>query len=57
MHKKLLLPHKTCVTCEKDFSWRKKWKTCWDSVLYCSERCRRNKKTLSNAKPNKLKIN
>ena len=44
MHKKLLLPHKTCVICKKDFSWRKKWKASWDNVLYCSERCRRNKK-------------
>ena len=23
MHKKLLLPHKICATCKKDFVWRK----------------------------------
>ena len=36
------LPIKVCKTCKKDFSWRKKWKSCWDQVLYCSKRCRRN---------------
>ncbi|MEM9279373.1 MAG: DUF2256 domain-containing protein, partial [Pseudomonadota bacterium] len=25
------------------FSWRKKWAKVWDEVIYCSERCRRNK--------------
>nr|WP_262420569.1 DUF2256 domain-containing protein [Pantoea vagans] len=24
-------------------SWRKKWEKCWDEVLYCSERCRRQR--------------
>ncbi|TMM46540.1 DUF2256 domain-containing protein [Colwellia ponticola] len=39
----LVLPHKNCLTCKRDFFWRKKWQSCWDNVLYCSERCRRNK--------------
>nr|WP_310649635.1 MULTISPECIES: DUF2256 domain-containing protein [unclassified Colwellia] len=43
MHKKLMLPKKSCLTCKKDFTWRKKWQACWGNVLYCSERCRRNK--------------
>jgi len=43
MHKKRFLPHKICQTCDKPFVWRKKWKANWDQVLYCSERCRRNK--------------
>ncbi|AWB56642.1 DUF2256 domain-containing protein [Colwellia sp. Arc7-D] len=43
MHKKLLLPHKICLTCQKKFIWRKKWRACWEQVLYCSQRCRRNK--------------
>jgi len=30
-------------TCNKPFSWRKKWKKVWDEVKYCSEKCRRNK--------------
>ena len=34
---------KTCKTCKKSFSWRKKWQRDWENVLYCSERCRKNK--------------
>ncbi|MBA6328321.1 DUF2256 domain-containing protein [Colwellia sp. MB02u-6] len=45
-HKKLLLAHKNCLTCKKDFLWRKKWQANWAHVLYCSERCRRNKNTI-----------
>ncbi|MEH6657542.1 DUF2256 domain-containing protein [Leeuwenhoekiella marinoflava] len=45
-HKKVNLPEKICVTCGKPFSWRKKWEKNWQDVKYCSERCRRNKKTL-----------
>ncbi|WP_271197944.1 DUF2256 domain-containing protein [Pseudomonas turukhanskensis] len=41
--KKGNLPVKTCVTCERPFTWRKKWARCWNDVRYCSERCRRNK--------------
>ncbi|TNE43552.1 MAG: DUF2256 domain-containing protein [Deltaproteobacteria bacterium] len=41
--KKQHLPTKICVVCERPFAWRKKWKTCWDEVKYCSERCRRNR--------------
>lgn len=37
------LPSKVCKVCKKDFTWRKKWKSSWDKVIYCSERCRRNK--------------
>ncbi|KPW13841.1 hypothetical protein ALO42_100644 [Pseudomonas syringae pv. atrofaciens] len=43
--KKSELPVKTCVVCGLPFTWRKKWARCWDEVLYCSERCRRNKRT------------
>lgn len=35
---------KICKVCKKSFTWRKKWKKDWDYVVYCSERCRRNKK-------------
>lgn len=24
----------------RPFQWRNKWKTVWDEVTYCSERCR-----------------
>ncbi|MBA6224579.1 DUF2256 domain-containing protein [Colwellia sp. MB02u-18] len=49
MHKKLFLAHKNCLTCKKDFLWRKKWQANWAHVLYCSERCRRNKNTINSA--------
>ncbi|MGR3436060.1 MAG: DUF2256 domain-containing protein [Shimia sp.] len=35
------LPVKTCATCGKPFTWRKKWERVWDEVRYCSERCKR----------------
>lgn len=40
------LPQKICVTCQKPYSWRKKWEKNWDEVRYCSERCRKNKNSL-----------
>ncbi|MEM7185785.1 MAG: DUF2256 domain-containing protein [Bacteroidota bacterium] len=42
---KRYLARKTCPVCERPFSWRKKWKHDWDAVRYCSERCRRNKRS------------
>jgi hypothetical protein len=44
MHKSTL-PIKICIVCNKPFSWRKKWAGIWLEVKYCSERCRKNKKT------------
>ncbi|MEL6473225.1 MAG: DUF2256 domain-containing protein [Pseudomonadota bacterium] len=35
------LPEKTCPSCGRPFAWRKKWARTWDSVVFCSERCRR----------------
>jgi hypothetical protein len=37
------LPQKICVACARPFVWRKKWERDWESVRYCSERCRRSK--------------
>lgn len=37
------LPTKICPVCNLPFIWRKKWEKNWDSVKYCSEKCRRNK--------------
>ncbi|EGA72108.1 hypothetical protein VISI1226_04869 [Vibrio sinaloensis DSM 21326] len=37
------LDTKQCPVCSRTFSWRKKWKRNWHEVVYCSERCRRNK--------------
>ncbi|MDA0731085.1 MAG: DUF2256 domain-containing protein [Proteobacteria bacterium] len=39
---KIEKPKKICKTCQRPFEWRKKWKTCWDQVKYCSKRCRNN---------------
>jgi hypothetical protein len=39
--KKADLPTKICARCGLSFTWRKKWKSTWDAVRYCSERCRR----------------
>ena len=43
MRKKADLPSKDCKSCGLPFTWRKKWERDWDDVVYCSERCRRNK--------------
>jgi len=37
--KKENLPTKTCVVCERPFTWRKKWENCWDEVTTCSKSC------------------
>ncbi len=40
MRKKSDLPTKTCLVCQRPFTWRKKWETVWEDVKYCSDRCR-----------------
>jgi hypothetical protein len=45
--KKSDLPQKTCATCGKPFTWRKKWEKVWDEVRYCSDRCRAAKSPIS----------
>lgn len=30
---------KTCVVCQRPFTWRKKWERVWDEVTTCSKRC------------------
>lgn len=37
---KVNLPQKTCAACGRPFSWRKKWARDWDTIKYCSQRCR-----------------
>ncbi|NIS90635.1 MAG: DUF2256 domain-containing protein [Woeseiaceae bacterium] len=34
------LPAKVCPVCGRAFTWRRKWKNHWQSVKYCSRRCR-----------------
>jgi len=43
LNKKLKLKSKECPVCKKSFTWRKRWEKNWESVVYCSERCRRSK--------------
>ncbi|WP_076574528.1 DUF2256 domain-containing protein [Aeromonas sp. RU39B] len=38
-----LLPEKMCPVCQRPFRWRRKWARDWESVRYCSERCRRHR--------------
>ncbi|MEQ8655164.1 MAG: DUF2256 domain-containing protein [Kiloniellales bacterium] len=44
MRRKADLPLKTCTACGRPFAWRKKWARDWETVRYCSERCRRQRK-------------
>lgn len=37
-------PQKTCLACDRPFTWRKKWARDWPLVRYCSERCRRSRR-------------
>ena len=54
MRKKTDLPQKICQYCGRPFSWRKKWEKVWDQVLYCSDRCRvERKQPAARAKPAK----
>ncbi|MDN3611946.1 DUF2256 domain-containing protein [Vibrio ostreicida] len=34
---------KRCVVCERPFTWRRKWRQCWEDVKFCSQRCRQQK--------------
>jgi hypothetical protein len=40
MRRKADLPQKSCLTCGRPFLWRKKWRDDWESVKFCSQRCR-----------------
>ncbi|MDB4016003.1 DUF2256 domain-containing protein [Flavobacteriaceae bacterium] len=39
--KKTNLPTKICPSCERPFSWRKKWERDWEQVIYCSKKCKK----------------
>jgi hypothetical protein len=36
---------KTCQRCGRRIEWRRAWSRDWDSVRYCSQRCRRTRLT------------
>jgi len=35
---------KICVSCGRQFTWRKKWERCWSEVKTCSDRCKHQRK-------------
>jgi len=37
------LPTKVCLACGRPFAWRKKWARDWESVVYCSDACRKKR--------------
>ena len=41
--KKINLPQKICIVCQRPFTWRKKWNKVWEEVKYCSDKCRMNR--------------
>ena len=43
-HKKKNVRKKECPVCEREFSWTKKLDKNWESMVYCSDQCRRIKK-------------
>lgn len=47
--KKENLPSKICVSCQRPFTWRKKWERCWDEVQTCSKRCNAERKKSGSA--------
>jgi hypothetical protein len=42
---KSYLPTKKCLTCERNFVYRKKWAKNWDQIKYCSEKCQKNRQS------------
>lgn len=34
---------KTCASCGRRITWRRKWARTWDQVRYCSDACRRRR--------------
>ena len=50
------LPTKICLVCERPFSWLKKWEREWESVKYCSEKCKRTKNKLKKFKMKNILI-
>ncbi|MFM9899599.1 MAG: DUF2256 domain-containing protein [Polaromonas sp.] len=47
---KAALPHKICVTCGREMTWRKSWAKNWADVKYCSDACRRQKSSSGGGK-------
>ncbi|MDA8768822.1 DUF2256 domain-containing protein [Winogradskyella sp.] len=41
--KKEHLPTKICPVCQRPFTWRKKWERDWENVIYCCQKCKKEK--------------
>ncbi|MFC4992656.1 DUF2256 domain-containing protein [Rubritalea tangerina] len=43
---------KTCPVCHRPFHNRKKWQSrgIWNAIIYCSDKCRKNRKPASHRK-------
>jgi hypothetical protein len=39
---------KICAQCGREMTWRKAWAKNWDTVKYCSDKCRRTKNSPTN---------
>lgn len=39
------LPAKVCAHCGREMVWRRAWAAVWDEVRYCSQRCRRERRS------------
>ncbi|MDD2934733.1 MAG: DUF2256 domain-containing protein [Methylotenera sp.] len=40
------LPSKLCTHCGLTMAWRRSWAKNWDSIKYCSDKCRKLSKAL-----------
>lgn len=47
------LPSKVCITCGREFFWRKKWERDWERVKYCSKKCAAQKPRDGSLKPSR----
>ncbi|MEO1749718.1 MAG: DUF2256 domain-containing protein [Pseudomonadota bacterium] len=56
VHKKINLPKKNCVHCDRPMVWRKSWAKNWDDVKYCSDRCRFEAKRAKHATGRNSKV-
>lgn len=43
------LPSKVCIVCLRPMVWRKAWAKNWDDVKYCSDACRKNRRSATGA--------
>lgn len=41
---------KSCASCGRRISWRKKWERDWEAVQYCSDSCRKRRPGADDAK-------